>query len=211
MSAAIARGTRGRALVAVVAMLLLAGCVRGCKSRSTPIHINPNMDLQPKATAQAESGFFYDGATMREPVPGTVARGELRDGSPYYTGKDAGGTLLASIPVEITPELMARGANRFAIFCAPCHGPSGDGNGIPTQRANVRVPGFTDEKVLNKPDGHYFDVITNGFGLMSSYRYPVGVADRWAIVAHVRHLQGLLEVPSPDVADADPGRRGGDS
>ncbi len=187
--------TRRIARDAALALLALvtAGCVRGCTSRRPPIHINPNMDLQPKYLAQSENAFFYDGMTMREPVPGTVARGELRDDSPYWTGRDAAGELVAALPLPVTPALLDRGAERYAIYCAPCHDPAGTGKGILFQRGNVPTPDFRDPRLLGQPDGHFFDVITNGVGLMQGYKYPVGVADRWAITAHVRRLQGKLE------------------
>lgn len=176
------------ALVAVLA-LLNAGCARGCTSSQPPIHVNPNMDLQPKYKAQAESGFFYDGKVMRPPVPGTIARGELREDRAFFEGRDAAGQPLAASPVEATPELLARGAERYRIYCAPCHDARGDGKGVLATRGNVPTTSLHAEKVLTASDGHIFEVITNGLGLMPGYRWPIPPGDRWAIVARVREMQ----------------------
>ena len=185
----------------VLAGLALAStaCVRGCTSSQPPIHVNPNMDLQPKYKAQSESEFFYDGSTMRAPVPGTIARGELREDKAFFEGKDAAGQPLAQSPVEATPELQARGAERFHIYCAPCHDARGDGTGILATRGNVPTTSMHVEKVQTATDGHLFDVITNGLGLMPAYRWPIPPGDRWAIVAHVRELQRTrkLEASQP--------------
>jgi mono/diheme cytochrome c family protein len=175
-------------LVLLAASALGAGC-RGMTSTKPPVHLNPSMDNQPKARAQSESDFFYDGASMRPPVPGTVARGELREDRAFFEGKDAAGNDLARSPVEATPELVARGADRYRIYCQPCHDPRGDGKGVLAQRGGVPTTSMHDPKVLNATDGHIYNVITNGQGLMQSYRWPIQPADRWAIVAHVRKMQ----------------------
>ena len=166
----------------------LAGC-RGMTSTKPPVHLNPSMDNQPKARAQSESDFFYDGASMRPPVPGTVARGELREDRAFFEGRDAAGSDLARSPVEATPEVLARGAERYHIYCQPCHDPRGDGKGVLAQRGGVPTTSIHDPKVLNATDGHLYNVITNGQGLMPAYRWPIQPADRWAIVAHVRQMQ----------------------
>lgn len=184
---------RRRAALCLLLACTLAGCVRGCKSRRPPLHVNPNMDLQPRHETQAASDFFYDGAAMRIPVAGTVARGELRDESPYFTGRDAEGKLVARAPVVVDDRLLERGRDRYRIYCQPCHDPAGRGKGILYQRGNVPMPDFRDERLVGSPDGHFFDVITHGLGLMSPYAYPVKVEDRWAIVAHIRVLQGDVQ------------------
>ncbi len=179
-----------RAVRVALALVALAasGC-RGCSSSRPPIHVNPSMDDQPKYRPQAESRFFYDGAAMQKPVPGTVARGELREDRALYEGKDAAGALVAQSPLPRTPELLARGEERFRIYCQPCHDARGDGKGILFQRGNVPTTSLHAEKVRSAPDGHVFDVITNGVGLMPPYRWPIPPEDRWAIVAWVRELQ----------------------
>jgi mono/diheme cytochrome c family protein len=175
-------------LLALGVLLTIAGC-RGMTSTKPPIHLNPSMDNQPKARAQSESLFFYDGSTMRQPVPGTVARGELREDRALYEGKDAEGNALALSPLAATPERLARGADRYRIYCQPCHDPRGDGKGVLAQRGGVPTTSMHDPKVLSATDGHIYNVITNGLGLMPAYRWPIPPEDRWAIVAHVRHLQ----------------------
>jgi hypothetical protein len=177
------------ALALLLCVVAVGSACRGMTSSKPPIHINPSMDNQPKARPQSESDFFYDGASMRAPVPGTVARGELREDRAMFEGKDAAGNDLARSPVEATPELLARGAERYAIYCRPCHDPRGDGKGVLAQRGGVPTTSIHDPKVLNATDGHIFNVITNGQGLMPAYRWPVPPLDRWAIVAHVRGLQ----------------------
>ena len=183
------RTRRVVAALAFVPVLVLAGCARGCTSSRPPIHINPSMDNQPKVLPQAASAFFYDGAAMRLPVPGTVPIGGLREDTAFFEGTGADGQFVAAIPVSVDETLLERGRERYEIYCQPCHDARGDGRGILFQRANVPTPTFHQEKILEYPDGQIFDVITNGIGLMAGYRWPIPPADRWAIVAHVRALQ----------------------
>jgi mono/diheme cytochrome c family protein len=178
---------RERRFFVATLLLALAGC-RGWTSSQPPIHINPSMDQQPKYLPQAESAFFYDGATMRPPVPGTVARGELREDRAFYEGKDAAGKDLVHSPVETTPEVLARGAERFRIYCAPCHDARGDGKGILAQQG-LPTTSLHIDRLRAVEDGYVFEVITNGRGLMPAYRWPIPPADRWAIIARVRELQ----------------------
>ena len=133
--------------------------------------------------------FFYDGASMRQPVPGTVPIGGLKEDEPFFTGKGADGQFVATSPVTVNEALVERGHQRYAIYCQPCHDARGDGKGILFQRGNVPTASFHQEKILKYPDGQIFDVITNGFGLMSGYRWPIPPADRWAIIAYVRELE----------------------
>jgi mono/diheme cytochrome c family protein len=177
------------AALGLVALALATASCRGCTSSRPPIHLNPSMDNQPKYRPQAESRFFYDGATMQKPVPGTVARGELREDRAVFEGKDASGADVKASPVAATPELLARGAERYRIYCQPCHDPRGDGKGILFQRGKVPTTSLHADKVRNATDGHLFDVITNGLGLMPSYKWPIPTEDRWAIIAHVRELE----------------------
>ncbi len=147
------------------------------------------MDSQPKYRAQAASDFFYDGATMRPPVAGTVARGELFEDTAFYTGLDEGGAHVAANPLAVDEALIERGKERFDIYCAVCHDARGTGKGVLWERAQIASANLHDERLRNLPDGQMFDVITNGLGLMSGYKYPIPPADRWAIVAYVRQLQ----------------------
>ncbi len=177
-----------RALVVTLAVGL-TGCARGCTSSRPPIHPNPSMDDQPKVLAQTASAFFYDGSSMRQPVPGTIPIGGLKEDAAFFTGKGADGQFVAANPVPVNEAVVERGRQRYAIYCAPCHDARGEGKGILFQRGNVPTASFHQEKILKYPDGQIFDVITNGFGLMSGYRWPIPPADRWAIVAYVRQLE----------------------
>lgn len=176
-------------VLALTSLLAATGCVRGCTSSRPPIHPNPSMDDQPKVRPQAASQFFYDGASMREPVPGTVAIGELKEDAAFFTGMGPDGLPVATIPVAASEALVSRGRERYGIYCEPCHDARGDGKGILFQRGNIPTANLHQEKILNYPDGFLFDVITNGLGLMPAYRWPIPPADRWAIVAYVRELQ----------------------
>jgi mono/diheme cytochrome c family protein len=175
--------------LALASLVAAAGCARGCTSSRPPIHLNPSMDNQPKVRAQTASRFFYDGVSMRAPVPGTIAIGGLREDAAFFEGRGPDGEFVAAVPVAVDDALLERGRERYEIYCQPCHDPRGDGRGILFQRANVPTATFHQDKVRNYPDGQIFDVITNGVGLMAGYRWPIPPADRWAIVAHVRELQ----------------------
>ncbi len=175
----------------VVIFLTLSGCglMRGCTSSQPPIHLNPSMDSQPKLQPQASSDFFYNGAGMRLPVEGTVARNELREDDAFYRGIGPDGKPVTTNPLAIDDAVVARGAARYAIYCQPCHDARGDGKGILFQRGNVPTSSFHSEKLRAYPDGQMFDIVTNGSGLMPSYKWPIPPADRWAIIAHVRKLE----------------------
>ena len=175
--------------VALISFVGLSGCARGCTSSRPPIHLNPSMDDQPKVRPQAASRFFFNGAAMREPVPGTVAIGGLKEDAPFFTGKTEDGQFVATVPMTVDEALVERGRQRYTIYCQPCHDARGDGKGLLFQRGNVPTASFHQDKILKYADGQIFDVITNGFGLMAAYRWPIAPADRWAIVAYVRQLQ----------------------
>ena len=164
------------------------------------------MDDQPKVRPQAASTFFYNGASMREPVPGTVPIGGLKEDAAFFTGKGADGQFVATIPVTVDEALLERGRQRYVIYCQPCHDARGDGKGILFQRGNVPTATFHQEKILKYPDGQIFDVITNGQGLMPGYRWPIPPADRWAIIAYVRELQRerLARAATAPAASASP-------
>src|SRR5687768_11662835 len=176
-------------VIVLTAVVPLAGCARGCTSSRPPIHLNPSMDNQPKVRAQSASAFFYDGSAMRQPIPGTVAIGGLKEDTAFFTGKSADGQFVAAIPVTVDENVLERGRDRYTIYCQPCHDARGDGKGILFQRGNVPTATFHQEKMLKYSDGQIFDIMTNGQGLMPAYRWPIPPADRWAIVAYVRGLQ----------------------
>jgi hypothetical protein len=193
--------------LAALALLLVAlgGC-RGCTSRRPPIHLNPNMDYQAKLQPQEESTFFYDGSGMRPPVEGTVAQDEPVELTAYATGLGADGQPVAAIPAEARsrwPDLEARGAERYGIYCSPCHGDQGDGKGVMFYRGGINSADLRQARLREAPDGHFFDVITHGLGLMASYGAAVPVEDRWAIIAHVRELQAAAPPPAADEAAPD--------
>lgn len=185
-------------------LLALCGCARGCTSSRPPIHLNPNMDYQEKAQPLEESRFFYDGSAMRKPVEGTVPRDGLiaaagrlvvgvdpyRRDLAFHSGKDRAGQFLAALPLpEQDERLLARGAERYSIYCQPCHDKRGNGKGILFERGGVPTPSFHDERLRKMAPGEIFDTITQGKGLMPAYGYPIPAEDRWAIIAHLRRLQ----------------------
>ena len=187
-------------------LLLTVCCVlaSGCGVRF-------DMQDQPRYKYYKKSDFFADKKASREPVEGTVARGQLHENKAFYTGKidnpnlnapvqtttDASGnTLVASFPndieefpVPVTKELIDRGQDRFNIYCIVCHGPLGNGDGMIVRRGFPKPPTYHDDRLRNAPVGHFFDVMTNGWGKMNSYGYQIQPADRWAIVAYIRALQ----------------------
>jgi len=165
-------------------------CGRGSYSEKPPIHLNPNMDSQDKYKAQAESHFFVDGATMRTPVEGTVARGELRADDGYYRGKDAAGELLETAPMTFTPAMVRRGDERFHIYCVACHGVNADGKGKLLDY-NYPIPpaNFHSDRIKQLSDGHMFNAISEGWLNMPSLKAQVSVQDRWAIISYIRSIQ----------------------
>lgn len=184
----------------LTAALLLSGCTRERTSEKTPIHLNPNMDNQEKYKAQAESRFFADGATMRTPVEGTVARGELRDDTKYFTGKDEKGNFIKKNPLAVTMEGLQRGQERFNIYCSPCHSKVGDGKGIMIEKGYVPPPSFHIDRIRDMTDGEIYDIISNGIRNMPSYRHQIHPDDRWLIILYLRALQRsqnakLIDIP----------------
>jgi mono/diheme cytochrome c family protein len=184
----------------VLAALVLAAC-QGRPSGDTPIHLNPNMDDQEKLQAQEASQFFEDGFAMRIPPEGTVARGQLREDDAFYRGRDAAGNFVTANPVPVTLPILKRGRERFNIYCSPCHGCTGDGRGIMVTRGYVPPPTFHSKRIRWLPDGHLFEVITNGVRNMPAYRGQVPERDRWAIIAFVRALERSQNARLADVPE----------
>ncbi len=162
--------------LAALAALALVGC-------------RQDMHDQPKLQALEASEFFADGMASRQLPAGTVPWGQLRDDSHYYQGKDAAGELVEALPMELTRELVERGRTRYDIYCSVCHDAAGGGRGMIVRRGFKQPPPLYEQRLKDLPDGYYFDVMTAGFGLMSSYATQIPVEDRWAIVAYVRALQ----------------------
>ncbi|MFQ6612633.1 MAG: c-type cytochrome [Fidelibacterota bacterium] len=177
-------------ILLIMVSITITGCMRGQRSKKPPVHLNPNMDTQEKYKPYRMSPLFSDGASMRLPVPGTVARGSLHDDDPVYTGKDAKGGPVKTSLVPFTKSLLLRGQERYNIYCAVCHGGLGDGRGIITQYKFPLPPtSFLTEQGRAFTDGHFFDVITNGIRNMPAYKYQIPVQDRWAIIGYIRALQ----------------------
>ena len=157
-----------------------------------------DMHVQPKVLPLSKSDFFEDGRGSRSLVPGTIARGQLRDDPYLYTGMIDGkpGDMM---PFAATREVLERGRERYNIYCAPCHSRIGDGNGMIVQRGFRRPPSYHTPALRQAPLGHFYDVITNGFGAMPDYSAQVPVNDRWAIAAYIRVLQLSQNASEADV------------
>jgi mono/diheme cytochrome c family protein len=149
-----------------------------------------DMYNQPKAKTYSASNFFLDGASARALPAHVVEYHQSRDDEAYYTGL-SNGVLVAQLPApfKLSPELLQRGRERFDIYCAVCHGLNGDGNGEVVQRGFPAPPTYHSERLRQAPIGHFYDVITNGYGVMYSYASRVEPQDRWAIAAYIRALQ----------------------
>jgi mono/diheme cytochrome c family protein len=200
-----------RMIVTLAPLILTTGCWR------------ENMGSQPKAKPEMDSVFFTDGTTARPLVAGTVAQGELNLDSHLYLGF-VDGKPATSFPDHFpTPadgpfptrgtalrSVLQRGQEQFTIYCSMCHGDAGDGNGIVVTRGFVRAPSYHLDRLRLAPVGHFFDVITNGYGAMYSYGDRVTPADRWAIVAYIRTLQMSQAMPARQL-DADQLRQVGDA
>jgi mono/diheme cytochrome c family protein len=161
-----------------------------------------DMHDQPKYVPLRESTFFGDARSARPPVAGTIARGQLRDDPILVTGKQNGADVDA-FPFPITDRVMRRGQERFDIYCSPCHGRTGQGDGMIVERGYRRPPTYHQDRLRSAPVGHFFDVITNGFGAMPDYAAQVHVEDRWAIAAYIRALQLSQHAAVADVAPPD--------
>lgn len=148
-----------------------------------------DMHDQPKYKAFRSSDFFADRQAMRLQVEGTVAQGQLAEQTDLHQGLDAAGLPVTSIPMPVDHAVLLRGQERYGIFCAPCHGALGDGQGMVVQRGYKQPPSFHEARLRDTPVGYYFDVMSNGFGQMQSYAGQVPKADRWAIAAYIRVLQ----------------------
>jgi mono/diheme cytochrome c family protein len=166
-----------------------------------------DMHNQPKYKPLAASTFFGDGRASRPVIEDTVARGHLRLDDARFTGK-VNGADIEAFPFPITRADLQRGQERFNIYCSPCHGRLGDGQGMIVKRGYRQPPSFHIDRLRNAPIGHYFDVETNGFGAMPSYASRVPVDDRWRIISYIRALQysqgaTVNDVPADKRGDLD--------
>ncbi len=159
------------------------------------------MVTQPKILPYQESDFFADGRSARPVVPGTVARGHLRVDRAYYEGK-VGDELIDTIPRKVTRDVLERGQQRYNIYCSPCHDRTGEGRGMIVQRGFPQPPTFHQDRLRDAPVGHFYNVITHGYGAMYSYAARVDPDDRWAIVAYIRALQLSQHATLDDVPSA---------
>jgi hypothetical protein len=173
------------------AVHLLLACVLSLMAGAA---CRQDMHDQPKIKAYREADFFADRRGMR-PIPeNTVARGFLNDDDHLFTGK-VNGQVTDEFPFQVTREVLQRGHDRFNIYCTPCHGQTGMGNGMVVQRGYRPPPSFHTDLIRKQPVGHWYDVMTNGFGAMPDYRAQVAPEDRWAIAAYIRALQLSQHAP----------------
>ena len=180
---------------------------RGLRSTQPPIEVFPDMDRQAKYKPQATSKFFADGRAARVPDAGTVPRGRttaadpdfLRADDAHYAGKNADGSFVRGFPVEVTQQLVERGQNRYQIYCQPCHGAVGDGNGITKQYGMVATPSYHDDRLRNMAEGEIFNTITHGKNTMMPYADKLSPDERWAVIAYVRALQRAHHAKIDDV------------
>ena len=162
-----------------------------------------DMHDQPKFIPLRADNFFSDGRSARPSIEGTVARGHLDDDAALYTGKGPDGKFLDTFPFPVTKEVLARGQQRFDIYCSPCHDRLGSGNGKIVRRGFRHPPSYHIDRLRKAPNGYIYDVITNGFGAMPDYTAQIQQpSDRWAIVAYIRALQ-LSQNASPNDVPAE--------
>lgn len=187
-------------LLPVVICLALYSC-RGQKFEQQPVHPILNMDQQNRFEAQESNPFFADNRSMRQPVEGTIARGNLRHDPVYYQGINPDSSFVEHNPVDLTKSFLYQGKDRYEIFCTPCHGYVGDGQGIIMTGGYgfVPAPSYHIDRIRNMPDGELYSAIANGVRTMPSYAHQVPVRDRWAIVAYIRALQKSQHVPEQDM------------
>jgi len=164
-----------RSILAAVLAMFLASC-------------RQDMQDQPRYKPLAATDFFGDGRSARPLVEDTVARDHLRIDQALYTGK-VGDADVDTFPFAITRADVLRGKERFNIYCSPCHSRIGDGNGMVVRRGFRQAANYHTDKLLKAPVGHFFDVMTNGFGAMPSYASRIQPEDRWRIAAYIRVLQ----------------------
>src|SRR5712664_272282 len=159
-------------ICALASLFLLAGC-----------SLKQDMALQPKNRPLSPSDFFTDGRSARPLVENTVARGSVLEDA-MAVPKDSN-----TFPLPLNQELLERGEDRYKVFCTPCHGLQGDGNGMIALRGMKHPPSYHIDRLRQAPNGYFYDVISNGFGAMYSYSERIAPKDRWAIIAYVRALQ----------------------
>ena len=204
------------ALVVMAALglipLALVARARVAKSSSPRFHVVFNMDQQGKYTAQQANPAFADGRAMRLPVPGTVARGDLR-GDPWLDEGKVDGEWATTFPFPVTETVMSRGRELYGVFCSACHGLDGSGNGIVNVRASRLEEGtwvpptdYHSDEIRGRAVGHLYNTIANGIRNMPAYGSQIRTRDRWAIVAYLRALQRSQNARLEDVPPEERGR-----
>ncbi|HKR63242.1 MAG TPA: cytochrome c [Thermoanaerobaculia bacterium] len=188
--------SRGKSIILA---LLTVAALGACRQK---------MANQPRYDPLESSDFFADGMASRPRVPGTVARGDISTDPFFDTGK-MNGQIADGFPFAITREVVDRGQERFNIYCSECHGRVGDGNGMIPSRGYRHPPSFHTETLRKQPTGHFFDVMTNGFGAMPPYGTMIPPRDRWAIVAYIRALQLSQNATIADVPASEQAKLGG--
>jgi mono/diheme cytochrome c family protein len=173
-------------------LLLAAGLLLAASACRQDMHNSP------KAIPLRESVFFKNGSSARPLVEDTVARGTLQDDAAFFTGKN-GVAEADALPFPLTAAVLDRGEQRFNIYCSPCHGPTGKGDGMIVRRGYRQPPSYHSDRLQQAPIGHFFDVMTNGFGAMPDYRAQISARDRWAIAAYVRALQLSQHAAAADI------------
>lgn len=176
--------------------ILLGVCAAFFSVAAGGCQIRQDMADQPKNTPLSPSPFFDDGRSERPLIENTVARGSIVDDA-LLVAKDSN-----AFPLPLTPELLERGHERYGIFCTPCHGIQGDGNGMVSMRGMKHPPTYHQPRLRQVPNGYIYDVITNGFGSMLGYSAQIPPADRWAIIAYVRALQLSRNAPISELPPA---------
>jgi mono/diheme cytochrome c family protein len=189
---------RLRFLARTAAIVVATATLSACRQ---DMHDAPRYDPLEK------SAFFNDGRTSRMPVVNTVARGQIREDRHLFEGV-VDGKPAETFPMAVTPAVMARGRDRYSVFCTPCHGQTGEGDGMIVRRGFRKPPSYHEDRLREAPVGYYFDVMTHGFGAMQDYAAQITVADRWAIAAYIRALQlsqraTVDDVPADRRADLD--------
>ncbi|RRJ97769.1 cytochrome c [Opitutaceae bacterium TAV4] len=197
--------------IVVLAVSILG--FRGTNFSRPPLEIFSDMDHQAKYKPQAQSQFFADGRADRSAPAGVVAFGRsattpdpdfLRADTAYYAGKNTEGTFAKGFPSQapVTAALLERGAERYAIYCAPCHGALGDGNGITKAYGMGATPTYHDDRLRTMAEGEIYNTILHGKGNMLSYADKLDAHDRWAVIAYVRALQRAQHATPADVPAA---------
>lgn len=187
------RVVRGKLFEFIRTAPMLLALLAGCRQ---------DMQDQPKYLPLQPSKFFADGRASRPSLPGTIPRGHLYEEVAYNTGRE-NGEFVTTVPVPLNAVLLSRGRERYDIYCSPCHDRVGSGDGMIVQRGYRRPVSFHIDRLRAAPAGYFFDVMTNGFGVMPKYRAQVPVADRWAIVSYIRALQLSQHAALGDVPAAE--------